>query len=174
VVWEIPESGEARNGSEVGPVPCQWKDNRWCAGLLPRTIEVRFFSKKGKASESSVGVRGRMKKTHQKAGAFFSRWGWRPTNLSSYRVIAVSGIAEYYIDKPPLSILRRPQFVLMTESQTQYYHHRRFRVEGGVLPDAVTAFRTYGDPKNPCIVFPTCYSGKLDCKSLLDWSRYVV
>ena len=33
---------------------------------------------------------------------------------------------------------------------------------GGVLPDAITAYRTYGDPKNPAIVFPTCYSGRLD------------
>ncbi|KAL0956568.1 hypothetical protein HGRIS_002705 [Hohenbuehelia grisea] len=47
-------------------------------------------------------------------------------------------------------------------SETKYFHHGRFRVAGGVLPDAITAYRTYGDPKNPCIVFPTCYGGKLD------------
>ncbi|EIM81315.1 homoserine acetyltransferase [Stereum hirsutum FP-91666 SS1] len=46
-------------------------------------------------------------------------------------------------------------------AETQYYHHGRFKVAGGVIPDAVTAYRTYGDPKNPCIVFPTCYGGKL-------------
>ena len=58
------------------------------------------------------------------------------------------------------------QTVSMTESPTQYYRHGRFRVEGGVLPDAITAFKTYGDPKNPCIIFPTCYSGKLDSRSI--------
>ncbi|KAF9465039.1 homoserine O-acetyltransferase [Collybia nuda] len=47
-------------------------------------------------------------------------------------------------------------------AQTQYYHHGRFRVAGGVLPDAITAYRTYGDPGNPCIIFPTSYSAKLD------------
>lgn len=43
----------------------------------------------------------------------------------------------------------------------KYYHHGRFSVAGGMLPDAVTAYQTYGDPKNPCIVFPTCYGAKL-------------
>ena len=47
----------------------------------------------------------------------------------------------------------------------QFYHHGRFRVSGGVLPDAVTAYQTYGDKNNPCIVFPTCYGGKLDSMS---------
>ncbi|PSR73196.1 hypothetical protein PHLCEN_2v10917 [Hermanssonia centrifuga] len=47
-------------------------------------------------------------------------------------------------------------------SETKYYHHGRFTMEGGTLPDAVTAYRTYGDPANPCIVFPTCYGGRLD------------
>lgn len=47
------------------------------------------------------------------------------------------------------------------DPETQYYHHGRFRVHGGVIPDAVTAYQTFGDPKNPCIVFPTCYGGKL-------------
>ncbi|TDL24200.1 alpha/beta hydrolase fold protein [Rickenella mellea] len=51
--------------------------------------------------------------------------------------------------------------------QTLYYRHGRFRVAGGVLPDAITAFQTYGDPKNPCIVFPTCYGGKLDSQTYL-------
>ncbi|KAK2462240.1 hypothetical protein APHAL10511_005736 [Amanita phalloides] len=52
----------------------------------------------------------------------------------------------------------------MTSSNisASYYHHGRFRVKGGMLPDAVTAFRTYGDPKNPCIVLPSFYSAKLN------------
>lgn len=47
----------------------------------------------------------------------------------------------------------------------EYYHHGRFPCAGGVIPDAVTAYRIYGDPKNPCIVFLTCFGGKLDSKS---------
>ncbi|KAI9061669.1 homoserine O-acetyltransferase [Trametes sanguinea] len=43
----------------------------------------------------------------------------------------------------------------------QFYHHGRFKVAGGVLPDAVTAYQTYGDPSNPCVVFPTCYGAQL-------------
>ena len=43
---------------------------------------------------------------------------------------------------------------------------------GGVLPDAVTAYRTYGEPTNPCIVFPTCYGGKLDSAFILDVSSF--
>lgn len=55
-------------------------------------------------------------------------------------------------------------------SEIQYYHHGRFRVAGGVIPDAITAYRTYGDPANPCIVFPTCYGGRLDSEHLsIDW-----
>ncbi|CDO69133.1 hypothetical protein BN946_scf185042.g35 [Trametes cinnabarina] len=53
------------------------------------------------------------------------------------------------------------------QSDIQFYHHGRFRVTGGVLPDAVTAYRTYGQPGNPCIVFPTCYGGRLDNTGLL-------
>jgi hypothetical protein len=52
----------------------------------------------------------------------------------------------------------------MTNSPTQYYHHGRFTVAGGVLPDAVTAYRTYGFHGNPCIVFPTSFGAKLDSK----------
>ncbi|KIM44791.1 hypothetical protein M413DRAFT_362623 [Hebeloma cylindrosporum] len=66
-------------------------------------------------------------------------------------------------------------------SQTNFHHHGRFRVSGGVLPDAVTAYRTYGDPANPCIVFPTCYGGKLDSQmymvgegKVMDPQRYFV
>ncbi|KAJ3557864.1 hypothetical protein NM688_g1241 [Phlebia brevispora] len=46
-------------------------------------------------------------------------------------------------------------------SETQYYHHGRFAMEGGTLPDAVTAYRTYGDPSKPCIVYPTCFGRQL-------------
>lgn len=47
----------------------------------------------------------------------------------------------------------------------QYYHHGRFRVQGGIIPDAITAYQTFGDPRNPCVVFPTCYGAKLSGKS---------
>ncbi|KAF8910330.1 homoserine acetyltransferase [Mucidula mucida] len=49
----------------------------------------------------------------------------------------------------------------------QLYHHGRFPVLGGVLPDAVTAYCTYGDPANPCVVFPTCYGAKLSNQSYM-------
>ncbi|EJF57664.1 homoserine O-acetyltransferase [Dichomitus squalens LYAD-421 SS1] len=49
----------------------------------------------------------------------------------------------------------------------QYYRHGRFRVAGGMLPDAITAYSTYGDPTNPCIVFPTCYGGRLDSQDYM-------
>lgn len=59
------------------------------------------------------------------------------------------------------------------QSETKYYQHGRFTVSGGTLPTAFTAYRTYGDPKNPCIVFPTCYGGKLNSKSTrLRWVRH--
>ncbi|KAH7888666.1 alpha beta hydrolase fold protein [Phlebopus sp. FC_14] len=60
-----------------------------------------------------------------------------------------------------------------TMPEIQYYHHGRFRVAGGVIPDAITAYCTYGDPKNPCIVFPTCYGGKLGNNGLLG-QEYMV
>ncbi|KAI0633243.1 homoserine O-acetyltransferase [Trametes polyzona] len=70
---------------------------------------------------------------------------------------------------------------MSADSPTQYYHHGRFRVTGGVLPAAVTAYRTYGDPANPCIVFPTCYGGRLDSQDYmigadktLDPTRYYI
>ncbi|KAI0364446.1 homoserine O-acetyltransferase [Pilatotrama ljubarskyi] len=71
----------------------------------------------------------------------------------------------------------------MSDSSLQFYHHGRFRVAGGVLPDAVTAYQTYGEPTNPCIVFPTCYGAKLSLGSqsylvgegkALDPRRYFV
>ncbi|KZV75813.1 homoserine acetyltransferase [Peniophora sp. CONT] len=52
-------------------------------------------------------------------------------------------------------------------SETLYYRHGRFPVAGGVLPDAVTAYRVYGDPAKPCIVFPTCYGGRLDSQDYM-------
>ena len=53
------------------------------------------------------------------------------------------------------------------KSEIQFHHHGRFKVVGGVLPDAITAYQTFGDSKNPCIVFPTCYGGKLDSESFV-------
>jgi hypothetical protein len=50
----------------------------------------------------------------------------------------------------------------MLTTAIQYYRHGRFKVAGGVLPDAVTAYQIYGDPSNEkVIVFPTCYGTKL-------------
>ncbi|KAI5120298.1 hypothetical protein M0805_005802 [Coniferiporia weirii] len=53
-------------------------------------------------------------------------------------------------------------------SPIQFYHHGRFRISGGVLPDAITAYQTFGDITNPCVIFPTCYGGKLAGNGLLD------
>jgi hypothetical protein len=53
------------------------------------------------------------------------------------------------------------------QAVNQYYHHGRFKVAGGVLPDAVTAYRTYGDLNNDkVIVFPTCFGVKLALGSM--------
>ena len=62
----------------------------------------------------------------------------------------------------PLSLTTSIFSRMSSEPSTQYHHHGRLRVSGGVIPDAITAYRTYGNPANPCIVFPTCYGGKLD------------
>ncbi|OJT10960.1 Homoserine O-acetyltransferase [Trametes pubescens] len=71
----------------------------------------------------------------------------------------------------------------MAETTLQYHHHGRFKVTGGVLPDAVTAYQTYGNVSNPCIVFPTCYGAKLGLGSqsylvgegkALDPSKYFI
>ncbi|KAH9935340.1 homoserine O-acetyltransferase [Fomitopsis serialis] len=51
--------------------------------------------------------------------------------------------------------------------EIKYFHHGRFKVAGGVLPDAVTAYQTFGNPANPCIVFPTCYGAQLRLDSQL-------
>ncbi|KAH7911424.1 Alpha/Beta hydrolase protein [Hygrophoropsis aurantiaca] len=54
---------------------------------------------------------------------------------------------------------------MSTRSGIKHYHHGRFRVSGGILPDAITAYETFGDPKNPCVVFPTAYGAKLSLDS---------
>ncbi|KAF7799743.1 hypothetical protein EIP86_010985 [Pleurotus ostreatoroseus] len=56
-------------------------------------------------------------------------------------------------------------------SDVKFFHHGRFAVAGGTLPDAITAYRTYGDPKNPCIVSGVCFGGRIDDKGPwnLDW-----
>ncbi|KAF7799746.1 hypothetical protein EIP86_010988 [Pleurotus ostreatoroseus] len=46
----------------------------------------------------------------------------------------------------------------------KFYHHGRFALAGGTLPGAVTAYRTFGDPKNPCIVSSSNFGGRLDEK----------
>jgi len=65
--------------------------------------------------------------------------------------------------------------------ETQYYYHESFHMAGGTLPIAITAYRTHGDPSNPCIVFPTCYGGRLDSQyylvgedKVLDTKEYFV
>ncbi|KAF9485534.1 alpha beta hydrolase fold protein [Pholiota conissans] len=69
----------------------------------------------------------------------------------------------------------------MANPPTQYHHHGRFQVAGGVLPDAITAYRTYGYHGNPCIVFPTCFGAKLDSQvymvgegKVMDPTKYFV
>ncbi|KAJ3557866.1 hypothetical protein NM688_g1238 [Phlebia brevispora] len=59
----------------------------------------------------------------------------------------------------------------MSDSEVKYYHHGRFAVAGGTLPDAVTAYKTYGDPKNPCIAYGVCFGGRIDDKGPFgqDW-----
>ncbi|KAF8623122.1 hypothetical protein AX17_007556 [Amanita inopinata Kibby_2008] len=59
------------------------------------------------------------------------------------------------------------------ELKINYYHHGRFRVKGGILPDAITAYKTFGNPKNPCIIFPTCFGGKLNGKLLLGQGHFI-
>ncbi len=56
-------------------------------------------------------------------------------------------------------------------SDIKHFHHGRFAVSGGTLPDAITAYRTYGDPKNPCIVFPVCFGGRIQANGTFgqDW-----
>lgn len=60
----------------------------------------------------------------------------------------------------------------MAGRNLQYYHHGRFKVAGGILPDAVTAYQTFGDPSNPCVVYPSYYGAKLSLGGmLLDRTR---
>ncbi|KAF8556368.1 alpha beta hydrolase fold protein [Imleria badia] len=71
----------------------------------------------------------------------------------------------------------------MSGRNLQYYHHGRFKVAGGVLPDAITAYQIFGDPSKPCVVNPTYYGGKLSLGALdaligvgkvLDPSKYYI
>ncbi|KAH7913686.1 homoserine acetyltransferase [Hygrophoropsis aurantiaca] len=71
----------------------------------------------------------------------------------------------------------------MQSAEIKFYNHGRFKVAGGIIPEAVTAYQTYGDPHNPCIVFPTCYGAKLALGSqdylvgdnkVLDPRRYFI
>ena len=43
---------------------------------------------------------------------------------------------------------------MSAQPSTWYHRHDRFRLVGAgeVLPDAVTAYRMYGEPRYPCIV----------------------
>ncbi|KAF8935866.1 hypothetical protein CPC16_010195 [Podila verticillata] len=44
----------------------------------------------------------------------------------------------------------------------QYYHLGDFELQSGeILPSAFVAYRTYGSPTNPCVVYPTWFSGKI-------------
>ncbi|KAJ7761131.1 alpha beta hydrolase fold protein [Mycena metata] len=47
-------------------------------------------------------------------------------------------------------------------SSNQFYEHGKFDVAGGTLDNAITAFRTYGDPSKPCIISSTAIGGKLE------------
>lgn len=49
-------------------------------------------------------------------------------------------------------------------TEIKLFHHGRFALTGGTLPDAFTAYQTFGNPKNPCIVYMTCCGGRLDGK----------
>ncbi|KAG1870161.1 hypothetical protein DFJ58DRAFT_854075 [Suillus subalutaceus] len=61
---------------------------------------------------------------------------------------------------PPCCCIPPKQLNQLSFVQTanQYYHYGRFELAGGVLPGAVTAYRTHGVPKNDkVIVFPTSF-----------------
>ncbi|KAG0240093.1 hypothetical protein BGW41_007186 [Actinomortierella wolfii] len=50
----------------------------------------------------------------------------------------------------------------MAPSTTEYYQLGDFELQSGeILPAAFLAYRTYGSPKNPCILYPTWYSGTI-------------
>ena len=79
----------------------------------------------------------------------------------------ITFISSFSQHLTPLSLTSMSQLLGSAELpiSTQYHRHGRLRVSGGVIPDAITAYRTYGNAANPCIVFPTCYGGKLDGES---------
>jgi len=54
------------------------------------------------------------------------------------------------------------------KAEDQIYEHGRFKVAGGILPNAITAYRAYGNAANPCVVFPTCYGAKMRLGSECD------
>ncbi|KAF9327995.1 hypothetical protein BG006_008768 [Podila minutissima] len=44
----------------------------------------------------------------------------------------------------------------------QYYHLGDFELQSSeILPSAFTAYRTYGSTINPCVLYPTWFSGKV-------------
>ena len=49
------------------------------------------------------------------------------------------------------------------ETETQYYSHGPFHLAGGTIPNAITAYRTHGDPSNPCIVLERHFRYTLCC-----------
>lgn len=61
------------------------------------------------------------------------------------------------------------------QPEIQYFHHGRFKLSGGWLPNAITAYQTYGDPKKPCIVYPSCFGTKLaqGSESFTGYPRFV-
>ncbi|KIK99416.1 hypothetical protein PAXRUDRAFT_30521 [Paxillus rubicundulus Ve08.2h10] len=52
----------------------------------------------------------------------------------------------------------------------------QFKVAGGVLSGVVTAYQTFWDPSNPCIVCPTCHGAKLSLggSQVLDPRKHYV
>jgi len=54
---------------------------------------------------------------------------------------------------------------MASKASVSIYHHGEFKVAGGTLPNAFTAYQAYGDPANPCILVPTCYGARLELSS---------
>ncbi|KAH7886368.1 Alpha/Beta hydrolase protein [Phlebopus sp. FC_14] len=72
---------------------------------------------------------------------------------------------------------------MASKAPVRFYHHGKFTVAGGYLPDAITAYQTCGSATNPCIVVPTCYGARLDLYTeehlvgegkVLDTEKYFV
>ena len=48
----------------------------------------------------------------------------------------------------------------MTDGKVEKFHLGDFTLQSGkVLPGAYIAYATYGDPKNPALIFPTWFGG---------------